>query len=66
MKFPIPGRSHAAMTFIVEALLAGSYRPMIDRRYPVERISDADRPVEAGEKVGTVLLDIGEDPAGGG
>ncbi|MEL6984802.1 MAG: NAD(P)-dependent alcohol dehydrogenase, partial [Actinomycetota bacterium] len=54
VKFPIPARSHEAMRFIVDALVAGSYRPMIDRRYPLDEVSEAYRYVETGEKVGNV------------
>lgn len=58
VKFPIPMTNHRSMAFIVEAIVGGSYRPMIDRSYPIEDVVEAYRYVEAGEKVGNVILAV--------
>jgi NADPH:quinone reductase len=37
----------------------GTLRPVIDRRFPLERIADAHRSMEANENVGKILIDVG-------
>lgn len=37
---------------------AGRYVPVIDRRYPLDRIADAYRYVQTGEKTGVVVIDV--------
>lgn len=44
---------------------AGTYRPVIDRSYPLDRIVDAYRYVESGQKTGNVVVTVagfGEPP----
>jgi len=41
-----------------EMLEAGTYRPVIDRTYPLEEVVEATRYVEAGRKVGNVVLTV--------
>ena len=36
----------------------GRLHPVIDRRYPLERIVDAHRAMEANENVGKILIDV--------
>ena len=60
VRFPLPRRSHEAMTAIVDALEAGSYRPLVDRSYPFDQLVDAYRYVETGQKVGNVILLVDE------
>jgi NADPH:quinone reductase-like Zn-dependent oxidoreductase len=38
---------------------AGKYRPIIDRSYPLEQVSDAARYVETKQKTGNVVLTVG-------
>ena len=37
---------------------SGAFRPVIDRRYPLDRIVDAYRYVETGQKVGNVVITV--------
>jgi NADPH:quinone reductase-like Zn-dependent oxidoreductase len=42
-----------------ELVEAGEYRPVIDRRYPLEDVVEASRYVETGRKTGNVVLTLG-------
>lgn len=56
--FPIPKDSKEDIIFIKELMEAGKYKPVIDRVYPFEKIIEATRYVETGEKVGNVVITI--------
>ena len=60
VRFPIPVVRHESMRFILDALVAGTYRPLIDRRYPLDDIVEAYRYVEQARKIGNVVLEVGE------
>lgn len=48
---------------MAELAASGALRPVIDRRFPFERIADAHRYVDAGHKRGSVVVTIGaSDP----
>ena len=57
--FPIPPK-HSARELgrIREMLVAGTFRPIVDRRYPLDRIVDAYRYVETGQKIGNVVITV--------
>jgi NADPH:quinone reductase-like Zn-dependent oxidoreductase len=65
VRFPIPPRYRKPEVERLRAELEdGSFRPVIDRHYPLDAIVDAYRYVETGEKVGNVVIDVspgGED-----
>jgi len=57
--FPIPPK-HSARELgrIREMLVAGTFRPIVDRRYPLDRIVEAYRYVETGQKIGNVVITV--------
>ncbi len=58
--FPTPLEGDDVMVDLAERLRRGTFRPVIDpRRFRLEEIVEAHRYVDAGQKVGSVLLEIG-------
>ena len=49
------------LLLVKELVEAGTYRPVIDRTYPLEDIVEATRYVESGQKTGNVVLRIASD-----
>jgi NADPH:quinone reductase-like Zn-dependent oxidoreductase len=60
IRFPIP-RKHTKQEVerIRSMIEAGTFLPVVDRRYPLQEIVEAYRYVETGQKIGNVVIDIG-------
>ena len=59
--FPIPRYKKQDVLFLNELIEAGKYRAVIDRRYAMEDVVEANRYVETGQKAGNVVLTIIHD-----
>jgi len=58
VRFPIPVDTLGSIEFIKELLKQGRYKPVVDRRYPLEEIAEAFSYVETGEKTGNVVVTV--------
>jgi NADPH:quinone reductase-like Zn-dependent oxidoreductase len=56
--FPLGSSTREDVLVVKELLEAGRYRPVIDRRYPLEDVVEAARYVETGQKTGNVVLTV--------
>lgn len=56
--FPIPFSTQKTIPFIIEKLEQGTFKPLIDKEYPLEEISDAYTFVMNGQKNGNVIISI--------
>jgi NADPH:quinone reductase-like Zn-dependent oxidoreductase len=59
---PMPDWKREDIHFLKELVDVGEYRPVIDRRYPLEDVVEATRYVETGQKVGNVVLTLNGGP----
>jgi len=62
--FAIPRDEQSTVRYMRELIAAGSFRPVIDRTYPLEDIVDAYRYVESGQKVGNVVIVVDSSTEG--
>jgi NADPH:quinone reductase-like Zn-dependent oxidoreductase len=58
VKFPIPKDSKKDIEFFKDLIEAGQVKAVIDRRYPLEKIIEATKYVETGQKTGNVVITI--------
>ena len=49
------------LRFLAKLAEAGEFRPVIDRRYPLEQIAEAHRYVDTGRKKGNVVITVAHD-----
>ena len=56
VKFPLPTDIKGSMSFIQEQIEKGTFKPVIDRTYPLDQISQAYQYVMTGEKTGNVVI----------
>lgn len=56
--FPFPMETPEVLEHLRSRLESGAFRPLIDRSYPLEDIVEAYRYVEAGHKVGNVVISV--------
>jgi NADPH:quinone reductase-like Zn-dependent oxidoreductase len=57
--FPIPTMTKEDILFLKALLQNGTFKPVIDRAYPMDQIVEAYRYVESGQKTGNVILQVG-------
>ena len=60
--FPIPTDRQEDILFFKKIIEDGKYQAVIDRTYPLERIIEATRYVETGEKFGNVVITVSRPP----
>lgn len=56
--FPLPKNNKKDVLFFKELLETGKFKPLIDRRYPLEALREAYTYVETGQKIGNVVITI--------
>jgi len=55
---PVQRDPAAVMRYLEDLMASGAFRPLIDRRYPLDQIVEAYRYVESGQKVGNVVITV--------
>jgi NADPH:quinone reductase-like Zn-dependent oxidoreductase len=56
--FPIPRDSQEVVRYFKDLIASGAFKPVIDRRYPLDQIVEAYRYVETGQKIGNVVISV--------
>ena len=57
--FPIPRDDQEMVRYFKGLVESGEFKPLIDRRYPLDQIVQAYRYVEMGQKIGNVVISVG-------
>ena len=57
--FPIPRDDQKMVRYFKGLVESGEFKPLIDRRYPLDQIVQAYRYVETGQKIGNVVISVG-------
>jgi NADPH:quinone reductase-like Zn-dependent oxidoreductase len=55
---PLPIEDQEIVEYLRERIASGRFRPVIDRRFPLEQVVEAYRYVETGRKVGNVVISV--------
>lgn len=63
VRFPIPAKSAKLLAEIRRRLGTGEFQPLLDRAYPLRETAEAFEYVQAGNKLGNVLITV--DPTAG-
>jgi NADPH:quinone reductase-like Zn-dependent oxidoreductase len=58
VRFPIPKHNAEMVRYFKGLIESGQFKPLIDRRYPLEEIVEAYRYVETGQKIGNVVISV--------
>ena len=61
VKFPYPPNIRRSVLLVKKLIEEGKFKSVIDRSYPLEKVADAFRYVEKGQKTGNVSITIGGD-----
>jgi NADPH:quinone reductase-like Zn-dependent oxidoreductase len=56
--FRPPRHDQETVRYLEDLLRSGAFRPLIDRRYPLDEIVEAYRYVETGQKLGRVVISV--------
>lgn len=59
--FPVPTDMKGSIVFIRDLIEKGKFKPVIDRTYPLEEIREAYNYVASGQKIGNVIIAVGDE-----